>query len=135
MRPPQRMCDMKRLSPILGALAGLCLVGLIPSNAASCCEELREHLSSLSVSDFDQMSVAADGVMDSQSVGKMNAWNNPETGHSGTVQFILRYRSRGNECRKLWYINETSSNTRVTWEVNACLDQDAWALSQKPKRL
>ena len=126
---------MKRLSPILGALAGFYLVGLIPSNAASCCEELREHLSSLSESDFDQMSVAADGVMDSQSVGKLSAWENPETGHSGTVQFILRYRSQGNECRKLWYINKTSNDMRRTWEVNACLDQGAWRLSQKPKRL
>ncbi len=89
----------------------------------------------LSPSDFPRLALAADGVMQSKSVGKLNAWNNPETGHAGTVQFILRYTSQGNECRKLWYINNTSADVRRVWEVNVCKFQSMWRLAQKPKKL
>ena len=106
-----------------------------PVSAASCCVGLRMHFAPLGNADFDRLNAAATTVVNSRSVGKLAVWSNPVSGDSGTVQFILRYASQRRECRKLWFINKILEKPEEHWEINACLVEGTWALSQPPKSL
>lgn len=119
----------------LSTLVMVFLLGSNSSDAATCCNGLETHLTSLEASDFDKLKHASQEIMDSSSVGVLSVWANPSTGNSGSIQFILRYLSKGDECRLLWFINQTDRNGRQMWEVYACQVQGMWELSQQPKKL
>lgn len=105
------------------------------ANATPCCNGWDALFPPLSESDFDKFSEAARNNLDRDSVGVLNSWENPQSGNSGTVQFILRYRSEGNECRKIWHVLMLSAEAEQVWEVNACKTHDGWQLAQPPKHL
>lgn len=104
-------------------------------HAVAGCTESDALRTSLDASDDDAFCDATRRNLDSNVVGTLNAWKNPKTGNAGTVQFILRYRSEGSECRKIWHTLRQSAGKTQVWEVNACKTDDAWALSQTPKPL
>lgn len=103
--------------------------------ASSCCDDLNKYFQTLSTADLSLVDQAAQKTLAAKSVGAIHTWNNTETGHSGTVQFILRYRSEKTECRKLWYILDVPQNPEEVWEVNSCKVGHMWMLNQPPKSL
>lgn len=104
-------------------------------NATPCCNGWDALFPPLGESDFDKFNEAARRNLDHDSVGVLNSWENPQSGNSGTVQFILRYRSEGNECRKIWHVLMLSAEAEQVWEVNACKNKDGWYLAQSPRHL
>lgn len=114
-------------APVLG-FSGL-------SHASTCCGPLNQYFQSLSAGDLGLVDQAAKKTLDAPSVGAIHAWQNDENGHSGTVQFNLRYRSENTECRKLWYVLDVPQNLEEIWEVNSCKVGQNWTLNQSPKLL
>lgn len=105
------------------------------AHATSCCNSWKEYFPLLSGSDLGLFDHAAHGKMDAKPVGALNTWENKDTGNSGTVQFILRYKSENNECRKLWHIFTLPQKQKQLWEVNSCRIGQSWTVVQPPKRL
>lgn len=106
-----------------------------PAHATSCCSSWKEYFPLLGKSDFGLFNQAAHGNMEAKPVGTLNTWENRDSGNSGTVQFILRYQSENNECRKLWHILKFQQRPKQLWEVNVCKIGHSWILNQPPKRL
>lgn len=105
------------------------------SYASTCCGSLNQYFQSLSTADLGLVEQAAQKILDAPSVGTIHAWENDENGNSGTVQFILRYRSENAECRKLWYVFDVPQSPEEIWEVNSCKVGQKWTLNQSPKLL
>lgn len=115
------------VAPVLG-FSGL-------SHASTCCGSLNKYFQSLSAEDLGLVDQAAQKTLDATSVGAIHAWENNQNGNSGTVQFILRYRSENTECRKLWYVLDVPQSPEEIWEVNSCKVGQKWTLNQSPKLL
>lgn len=122
---------MLMVSSIVASILGF----LGPTYASTCCGSLNQYFQSLSSEDLRLLDQAAQKTLDATSVGAIHAWKNDKNGHSGTVQFILRYPSENTECRKLWYIFEVPQSPEEIWEVNSCKVGQKWTLNQSPKRL
>lgn len=120
---------------IIALIAAIFMGTSYSAHASSCCNSWEEYFPLLSGGDLDMLHMAAHDNMDAKPVGALNTWENKVSGNSGTVQFILRYRSENNECRKLWHILKFQEQSKQLWEINVCKVGHSWVLNQQPKRL
>lgn len=76
-------------------------------------------------SDWDTMKTHAKKVLNEDSDGDTQQWQNNETGHSGNITALSTNTKNGMLCRNTQFINIAGDSTSTTL-VNLCKQGDKW---------
>jgi surface antigen len=63
--------------------------------------------------DWEMLRKNARGTLDESPDGTTSSWENPDTGHSGSVTVLSTYEEDGRRCRKAKFTNEARGMTGI----------------------
>jgi surface antigen len=80
--------------------------------------------------DLKLLSDSADKALDSAKDGETVAWDNEQTGSSGTVTPTRSFTQEGHDCRRLKVVNRAAKATRgsATSSLDFCRVDGAWKI-------
>lgn len=122
---------MLRTATTLCALIGLTLV-LAPASAQGGGQYGWLRASPLSVFtevDWEMMRKNARGALDNGADGSTASWQNPDTGHSGSVSVLSSYEEDGRRCRKAKFTNEARGMIGIQTHRLCKVDDGTWKIA------
>lgn len=85
--------------------------------------------------DFEIMKETGLKVLNESKEGETSQWQNPQTGHSGSIQLIKNMNTKERTCKKLQIINQTAERYGKSVFV-FCLQEDGkWKADSSNKAL
>src|SRR5262249_53580290 len=107
----------------IAALTLYALVAAIPSSARV--SKYVDPNLALSADDLNLMKKAAREQLDGKPDGAVASWDNPKSGHSGTVTLLKSSTNAGQPCRRVRHsINAKGLATPAHYVLNICKQAD-----------
>ena len=79
--------------------------------------------------DWEMLRKNARGALDGAADGTTASWENPDTGHSGSVTVLSSYEEDGRRCRKAKFTNEARGMTGIQTHRLCKVDDGTWKIA------